>query len=319
MVYYGQVRIGSNEQPFEVVFDTGSSDAWVASVECSSSTCTAHSRFNGNASSTYSKGHKPFQVEYGTGSMAGIVSKDTVRVGEFVLEDSEFGEATMMDPFFQHLPFDGIIGMGYPSNSEMKTNPIPFELGKRSMLGEQMFAFYMSQGGQESSSELTIGGCDHSRYEGQILYAPVVQQGPWIVDLGQVKYGSGSSAAAVAKDGRMAAIDTGTSLISMSLSDADRINSIIGAKKQSATLYGIECDAVNHLKPIKLSFGSDVTAALLPQQYIIQRSGGRCITAFSAGSPIPNLWVVGDVFMRAYYTVYDMGNHRVGFAVAKHS
>ena len=52
------------------------------------------------------------------------------------------------------------------------------------------------------------------------------------------------------------------------------------------------------------------------KDYIIE-SGGTCMVAMQ-GIDIPSgaLWILGDVFMRQYYTVFDYGNSRIGFATA---
>ena len=45
---------------------------------------------------------------------------------------------------------------------------------------------------------------------------------------------------------------------------------------------------------------------------------GKCISAFIETNV--GHWILGDVFLAAYYTVFDAGeNRRVGFARAKHA
>lgn len=40
-----------------------------------------------------------------------------------------------------------------------------------------------------------------------------------------------------------------------------------------------------------------------------------CVSGFSSTNT--SLWILGDVFISRYYTVFDLGNNRVGFAPSK--
>lgn len=89
--YYGTVGLGKPAQDFDVIFDTGSSNLWVASAQCDAS-CGTHSRYDSAASSSYAANGTLFEVVYGSGACTGFLSNDTLTWGGLALGGQTFAE-----------------------------------------------------------------------------------------------------------------------------------------------------------------------------------------------------------------------------------
>jgi hypothetical protein len=73
------VLIGSNQTPLEMLLDTGAGNSWVMGSMCTSTPCTQHNTFGPDDSTTYNAlDGESFSVQYGTGSVSGILANDTI-------------------------------------------------------------------------------------------------------------------------------------------------------------------------------------------------------------------------------------------------
>jgi len=84
----------------------------------------------------------------------------------------------------------------------------------------------------------------------------------------------------------------------------------------------VDCGSISSLPPIAFKINGK-NFVLTPDQYILQEGiGGQaiCLSGF-IGLDLPPqigpLWILGDVFIGAYYTIFDYGNTRLGFATAQ--
>lgn len=310
---FSEITIGTPPQSFKVVLDTGSSNLWVPSQSCGSIACYLHSTYDSASSSTYKANGSEFEIHYGSGSLSGFISNDDVSIGDLKIKGQDFAEATEEPGLaFAFGRFDGILGLGYDTISVNKIVPPFYQMVNQGLLDEPVFAFYL--GDTEGESEATFGGVDKSRYEGKIEWIPLRRKAYWEVDLDFIAYGD--EVAELENTGVI--LDTGTSLNVIPSSLAELLNSEMGAKKGYNGQYTIECEKRNTLPDITFSL-SGSNYSLPATDYILEVSGS-CISTFQ-GMDIPEpagpLAILGDAFLRRYYSVYDLGNNAVGLARAK--
>ncbi|KAK4699366.1 saccharopepsin, partial [Phenoliferia sp. Uapishka_3] len=331
--YFSEITLGTPPQSFKVILDTGSSNLWVPSTRCSSIACFLHAKYDAKASSTYKANGTEFKIQYGTGSLEGVISNDVMTIGDLdssvksaarplihsllcykgdlEIKKQDFAESTVEPGLtFAFGKFDGILGLGYDTISVAHVVPPFYNMINQGLLDAPLFAFWL--GSDPEQGEAIFGGVDEKHFTGKIDYVPVRRKGYWEVELEKVKFGKET----LELDNTGAAIDTGTSLIALPTDVAEIINKEIGAKKSWNGQYTVECETVSSLPSLTLYFGG-LPYEISAEDYILNVQG-TCISSFTGmdiPAPLGPIWIIGDVFLRKFYTIYDLGHGgRVGFA-----
>ncbi|WPK22815.1 hypothetical protein PUMCH_000031 [Australozyma saopauloensis] len=315
--YFTEILLGTPGQPFKVILDTGSSNLWVPSKDCTSLACFLHTKYDHDESSTYKKNGTEFLIQYGSGAMEGYISQDTLAIGDLVIPKQDFAEATSEPGLaFAFGKFDGILGLAYDTISVNKVVPPVYNAIQLGLLDLPQFGFYLgdTNKNENDGGVATFGGYDESLFSGKLTWLPVRRKAYWEVKFEGI--GLGDEYAELAETG--AAIDTGTSLITLPSSLAEIVNAKIGATKSWSGQYQVDCDSRDNLPDLTLNLGG-TNFTLTAYDYTLEVSGS-CISAFTPmdfPKPIGDLAIVGDAFLRKYYSVYDLKKDAVGLAPAK--
>ncbi|KAG0155150.1 hypothetical protein PDIDSM_723 [Penicillium digitatum] len=313
---FSEITIGTPPQTFKVVLDTGSSNLWVPSSQCSSIACFLHSKYDSSSSSTYQKNGTDFEIRYGSGSLSGFVSRDTLQIGDLKVEGQDFAEATNEPGLaFAFGRFDGILGLGYDTISVNKMVPPFYQMIKQKLVDEPVFAFYLGDANKDGDNSVaTFGGIDESHYTGELIKIPVRRKAYWEVELNSIALGNNVAEL----DDTGVILDTGTSLIALPSTMAELLNKEIGATKGFTGQYSVECDKRDSLPDLTFTLGGH-NFTIGPHDYILEVQGS-CISSFMGmdfPEPVGPLAILGDAFLRRWYSVYDVGNNAVGLAKAK--
>ncbi|KAM9325264.1 pepsin A-like [Gastrophryne carolinensis] len=310
--YFGTISIGTPGQSFTVIFDTGSANLWVPSVYCNSPACTNHQTFNPQQSSTFQGTNTPISVQYGTGSMSGILGYDTVQVGNIQITNQIFGlSESEPGTFLDYATFDGILGLAYPSIAASQATPVFDNMWSQGLIPYDYFSVYLSSQ-EQSGSFVLFGGADNQYWSGNLNWVPLSSETYWQITVDSVSI---NGQAIACSDSCQAIVDTGTSLLTGPPNPIADIQYYIGASQDSNGDYVIDCNNMSNMPTLVFTING-VQYPLTPEAYVRQTQDG-CLSGFQA-MDLPTdsgeLWILGDVFIRQYYVVFDRGNNYVAMA-----
>jgi len=211
--FVGTIQVGDPGQSFDVIFDTGSSNLWINSIECQSPACLIHHRFDHARSHTYKSVGMDMSVRFGTGSIDGFLGQDTFAFGPVKVKAQTFGQIQReLGDVFSSGAFDGILGLSFPSLSAAHYTPVFDNIMKQNLLGQNAFSFYYSKPPRQASA-LVLGMPNTNLYKGEMRYLKVSRALYWEVELKDIKVGNNFLRVCDPGESCKAVVDTGTSLL----------------------------------------------------------------------------------------------------------
>ena len=201
--------------------------------------------------------------------------------------------------------------MAYKSLSVDGVTPPFYNMWNQGLLDRDVFSFYLARSGSSvMGGELIFGGSDKSLYTGELKYVPISSETYWqfTVDMAYME----NTLVCV---GCQAIADTGTSLLVTPPDVYASLNSQIGATlNEYDGNYYVDCSTLDSLPNMTFVIAGN-KFDLSPSDYIanVETYGiPQCMSTFTTMGT--QLWILGDVFIGKYYTEFDLGNNRIGFA-----
>jgi len=119
----------------------------------------------------------------------------------------------------------------------------------------------------------------------------------------------------------MGVVDTGTSLLAGPTAEVKAVAKQLGAVPLPGNNaeFMIDCKKVPSLPTLTFAMPGGDRYELTGSEYTLNVEG-ECLLGI-IGLDVPRagpLWILGDVFLRKWYSVFDYDNLRVGFASAVH-
>jgi len=307
--WYGNITVGTPPVTFTMDFDTGSSDLFLPGPDCGE-LCSPFTVYYPNASSTSKLLGQSVGLIYGDqSSVIGTTYSDTVSIGGYTAKNQTIVAAQQYSAGFEAPTrvSDGLMGMAFGSLGQSTHSPLFQTLVSQGAVPEPVFAFKLAHSG----SELRIGGVNSALYKGAFTYTNVTEPAFWQIAVDGVSANGTQVLSNVS-----AVVDSGSTTISGDAASVEKLYAAAGGISIGNGTYAYPCDS-----PPNVTFQiGGKSIAIAPEWinggFLTDGDNGEalCLGTISGSGPSESFWILGDVFMRNVYTVFDVGNTRIGFA-----
>ncbi|KXT03267.1 hypothetical protein AC578_4754 [Pseudocercospora eumusae] len=314
--YLTPVHVGG--QLMNLNFDTGSADLWVFSTKLASSDIQGQSVFNPEKSSTFEEYHgASWNITYGDGSGAGgIVGFDVVDIGGSTVQKqcvelaNYVSQAMLSDP-----NSDGLLGLAFSSiNTVEPQQQKTFFENVMDDLSSPLFTADLEETNGKGTYE--FGKIDKSKYSGDIHYTPVDNsEGFWSLSIPSYKIGNNTPSSTKCQECFPVIADTGTSLLYLEESIVRAYYGQIEGVDEEDGLIAAPCDTP--MPDLGIQIGDWYATIKGGDMFYMQSPyAGREHMCWGGLQPTiaSNMGILGDVFLKQFFAVFDGGNLRFGVA-----
>ncbi|KAK7448817.1 hypothetical protein VKT23_013547 [Stygiomarasmius scandens] len=329
--YFGTVNIGTPAQSLNVILDTGSSDLWVATDQCT--TCSRGTPlFTTGSSSSVKVSSQGTNIRYGSGEVDGQLASDTVEMGGFTIDQQTFLAVDQTSQDLLTGSVSGIMGLAFDSLSSTESTPFWQALANGNQLTDPEMGFWLTRfrgtdqvAEEEPGGVFTLGGVNNTLFTGDIEFLETTGRPSfWLLNLMGLKV-NGQSVSVATGNSALSAIDTGTTLVGGPSADVQALWNAVpnsGPVSNMDGFFAFPCDTD---VTVSMTFGGK-SWDISPQDMNLGPINSRsqfCLggvfdlslgSNIESGSGNPN-WVVGATFLKNVYSVFRNGNPpQIGFA-----
>ncbi|KXJ97188.1 aspartic peptidase domain-containing protein, partial [Microdochium bolleyi] len=320
LLWLAPVEIGTPPQTLHLDLDTGSTDSWVFSTDTEPRNVKGQNLYHPGKSSTAELiDNCTWSIMYGDFSTSsGICYRDTFALGDIKIENMTIESATSASAMFTETSaMSGLVGLAW--NYLAQTVPVQPCLMDflPHVLKEPLFTVDFVHNGTGS---FNFGFIDKSLHEGPLEYVDVdTKKGFWTVYYHGFRIAGDGIKYEFAKPTPVI-VDTGSTLLFAPESAVKKYYDAVPGGKWSYEQYAytLPCDKTppDYIVEISDAKGNKVETTI-PGQYVIYAhiddkvcfGGIQSLGSFSSLEGI-----LGDVYLKSGFAVFDIGGKKFGMA-----